>query len=409
MAMMIFLLVAIQICGSLGNSLDVLENYMALRAVASDVNKFSSEFYQAVSKAENDNLIASPISASLALSMLTYGARGNSEKQLKSVLHFNSDAEVQKRGVKTLIENLNEFAKVDLKLANKIFLAENVTVNPEFMEVTESVFKSAVQNVDYSEPEEASKTINSWCEQQTNSKIKDLFSADDFDNDTGLVLVNAVYFKGNWLQKFDANLTTSKKFTLEDGTTKKVPTMNAYRDYRFGVLEDLGARFVELPYESNDISDGISMFIVLPNEPSGLKDLQQNLTKLDLNRLLSGSLVKVNLSLPKFKVESKLDLKAPLSDLGLKDIFEDSADLTGILSAEAPHLKVNKIVQKAFIEVNEEGSEAAAATGIEATTFSAPIPIDFHVDRPFYYAIVKRLGREEGGVVLFSGYYKTVD
>ncbi|XP_063995364.1 antitrypsin-like isoform X2 [Diachasmimorpha longicaudata] len=409
MKMMIFLLVAIQICGSLGNNLDVLDNYMALRAVASDINKFSSEFGQAISKAENSNLIASPISASMALSMLAYGARGDSEKQLKSVLHFNSDASVQKKGIKTLIENLKEFSKVDLKLANKIFLAQNVTVNPDFKEVSESIFKSAVQNVDYSAPKEASKTINDWCEQQTNSKIKDLFSADDFDNDTGLVLVNAVYFKGNWFQKFDANLTTLTNFTLLDGTTKKVPTMNADRDYRFGVLEDLGATFVELPYESNDISDGISMFIVLPNEPSGLKDLEKNLAKLDLNRLLAGTICKVNLSLPKFKVQSKLDLKAPLNDLGLKEIFEDSADLSGILSGDAPNLKVSKIVQKAFIEVNEEGSEAAAATGIEATTFSAPIPIDFHVDRPFYYAIVKRLGREEGGVVLFSGYYKIAD
>lgn len=111
------------------------------------------------------------------------------------------------------------------------------------------------------------------------------------------------------------------------------------------------------------MSDEISMFIVLPNEPSGLKDLEKNFTKLNLSRLLTGSITDISLTLPKFKVESKLDLKAPLIGLGLKDIFEDSADLGGILSGDAPPLKVSKIVQKAFIEVNEEGSEAAAATG----------------------------------------------
>ncbi|XP_011312510.1 serpin B3 isoform X2 [Fopius arisanus] len=388
---MIFLLVALQISGVFSKSLQIPENYMALRTVAGHINKFSSDFYDAVSIGERGNLIASPISASMALSMLTYGARGNTEKQLKSVLHLNGDVNVQKRGVKTLIETLNEFSRVELKLASKIFISQNVTVRPEFQEIAKSVFKSASQKVDYAKPEEACKIINDWCEQQTNSKIKDLFSPDDLDSDTALVLANAVYFKGNWMHKFNKSLTILKNFTLEDGTVREVPTMHAYRDYRFGILEDLGASFVELPYESNDISDDISMFIILPNDRSGLKDLEKNLTKLDLNLLLAGSMSEVSLTLPKFKVASKLDLKAPLLDLGLKDIFEESADLSGITSGDSTSLKVSKIVQKAFIEVNEDGSEAAAATGLELENrygWTDEIKkVKFSVDHPFVFLI----------------------
>ncbi|KOX72798.1 Antitrypsin [Melipona quadrifasciata] len=227
----------------------------------------------------------------------------------------------------------------------------------------------------------ASEIINTWVEKNTNNLIKNLISPDMLNAATRLVLVNAVYFKGQWLHKFDAELTMDMPFHVNKDTVKNVPTMYREGYYKYGELPDLNARFVVLPYKGNELS----MVIILPNEIEGLLDVQKKLQNVSLTNILNqGIEEEIRLHLPKFKVESKMILNDNLIKMGLSDAFTASANFSGICNE---NLAIDTVVQKAFIEVNEEGTEAAAATGLSvrplSSFWSPPKPIEFHVNRPF--------------------------
>ncbi|XP_043281351.1 ovalbumin-related protein X-like isoform X2 [Venturia canescens] len=361
----------------------------ALRAVTQSANTFSPNFFKKVAEEKKGNLICSPLSASMVLSMVAYGARGNTEKQMRSVLALPEKDEVAKSGFQAFIDSFKNYKQVELRLANKIFLAEGFTPKAEYNEMTKTGFRSEAQKVNFGKAAEASKTINDWCEAQTNNRIKDLISPNDLDPMTAMVLVNAVYFKGNWAEKFDVANTKPRPFNVDATTKKDVPTMFRSGSYNYGVLEDVKAKFVEIPYKSEGANDAMSMFVVLPDAVDGLAELEKNIEKVTVEKLLSGSRRDVNLYLPKFKIESEIPLNSVLQKMGMTDMFTDSANFSGISDAS---LAVSKVLQKAFIEVNEEGSEAAAATGIIAVPTSLiimppPKPIEFNVDHPSMFII----------------------
>ncbi|KAH0545953.1 hypothetical protein KQX54_004992 [Cotesia glomerata] len=382
---------------------DGLENKDSLMTVSNGMNQFATEFYQKSSENNPNNLICSPISAGVVLAMATYGARGNTEKQMRASLRMPEDNAVGKNGFQSLLDSLHGINSVELKLAQKIFTAIGFEVKQEFKDITEKNFYSAAESLDFdNKAEDASRTINNWCAQQTNDHIKNLLGEDDVQG-ASIVLVNAVYFKGGWEEEFEKYLTEPIPFHIDEKTTKNADMMFIRKNYNYGTLPDLEAIFVELPYKKTSENDATSMFIILPNQITGLKKAEESFNKVNFKELHDNQhSTPLQLSLPKFKVESTLQLQPILEKIGMTDMFQNSADFGGI--TEAPPLTISKVVQKAFIEVNEEGSEAAAATGMvgmsRSGNFDGPRYISVIIDRPFIFAIV----HPATNTILFQGH-----
>ncbi|XP_048265796.1 antichymotrypsin-2 [Bombus terrestris] len=377
------------------------KNAEALRSVVESANQFNSPFFQTVVKHNPGNLITSPLSVSVVLAMAAFGARGNTKAQFRNVLHLPTSDSLATSGYQSLIDNLNNVKDNKLAVANKVFVAASLNLKPSYKNLTEVYFRSSSQLVNFAQSREAANIINSWAEQNTNNLIKELITAEMLDDTTRLVLVNAIYFKGQWKIKFDPELTSDMPFHTSKVEVKNVPTMYRQDAYKYGELSDLNAKFVVIPYKG----DELSMIIILPNEIDGLSDVEKKLQNTSLTNILSqGDKEEVELWLPKFKVESMLELNDVLQEMGLTDAFT-TADFSEI--ADGENLYISDVIQKAYIEVNEEGSEAAAATGVVLTYYSYPSSTPMQIDRPFYYAIYKNQTESRGDIVtLFSGHVK---
>ncbi|KAJ8681833.1 hypothetical protein QAD02_017625 [Eretmocerus hayati] len=366
-------------------------------AVTQSANSFSNDLFKKIAKEQvGKNLISSPLSADIVLSMAAYGAGGNTAKQMRQSLHLPENDAVARQGFESLLTSLQDVKNVTLKIANKVYVAKGFEVKAEYKQLTSGPFKSETSELDLEKPTESAASVNKWVEDNTNNKIHEIVRADDINTDTRLLLLNAVYFKGNWAKKFNEKFTEIMPFNTDEKTQKNVSTMFMSSKFKYGELPNLKAKFVELPYENKDLK----MIIILPDEVNGLSLIEENLESVRPEQL-KGEEVTVELYLPKFKIESTIDLEKPLKELGMTDMFENSANFTGM--SDAP-LKVGKVLQKAFIEVNEEGSEAAAVTAIQIVPLNLPSDWDeeiiFKVDRPFSYKIIDTATQ----AVLFTGH-----
>ncbi|XP_076242555.1 antichymotrypsin-2 isoform X2 [Calliopsis andreniformis] len=374
----------------------------ALLDVSQGSNEFASSLFQAVVEENRGNLIMSPLSVSVVLAMAAYGARGETEEQFKKVLHLPSSKTLGTSGYQALIDSINGIKENKLLLANKVFAAEKFAVKPDYKSLTENYFRSVTQLVNFAKSNEAANTINTWVQQNTNNRINELVSPGDLNAMTALVLVNAVYFKGQWKNKFNPTFTKDMPFHVNENTVKNVPTMYRQGSYKYGELPNLNAKFIEIPYKGNELS----MVIILPNEINGLAAVEQKLQSVSLADILNQGYERdVQLFLPKFKIEKKIELNGILGKMGLTSMFSSRANFSGIADDD---LVVSKVVQKAFIEVNEEGSEAAAATGIVLMKLSLEFPVEFEVTRPFVYNIIQTVKDSKKKVhstlTLFSGH-----
>ncbi|KAG5883832.1 hypothetical protein JTB14_033753 [Gonioctena quinquepunctata] len=321
-------------------------------------SEFTKNLYKVLARREG-NVFFSPISIHAILSLASQGAAGNTKNDLAKTLNV-PDVKVAAEGYKDIMSRLNSIADVTLLMANKVFLMDTYKLRDTFKTIVTSHFLSEVQSLDFAQNTEAAKTINTWVLEKTKDKIKDLIDSDDLDRDTRLVLVNAIYFKGKWAEPFDAAYTKTEKFYLDgtDSNTIDVQMMHLKKKFYFKNDETLDAKVLEMSYTNKDIS----MIIILPNERDGIKKLEEKLAQTDLTKITENMYMpEVIVSLPKFKIEQTIDLQDSLTELGLGDMFTDSADFSGMLDSPE-QLCVSKVVQKAFIEVNEEGAEAAAAT-----------------------------------------------
>uniref|UniRef100_A0A8C3T8V0 Serpin family B member 1 n=2 Tax=Chelydra serpentina TaxID=8475 RepID=A0A8C3T8V0_CHESE len=335
------------------------------------------------------NIFFSPVSISAALAMVLLGAKGNTETQLLKTLHFDDVEELHSR-FQTLTSDINRSgASYLLKLANRLYGEKTYSFLADFLTKTQKLYGADLATVDFLRAsDEARKQINQWVGKQTEDKIPNLLSEGSVKSMTKLVLVNAIYFKGNWAEKFKEADTTQMPFRLNKNEKKTVQMMYQKEKFPYRNIPELKCRALELPYDGKELS----MIILLPDDidddTTGLQQLEKQLTLEKLQEWTQPENmypIDVHVKLPKFKLEDSYDLESDLSGLGLQDIFDSGkADLSGMSGAR--DLFLSKIAHKSFIEVNEEGTEAAAATaGI--MLFCMALEEEFSADHPFLFFI----------------------
>ena len=304
------------------------------------------------------------------------------------------------KSVKKFIDSLNGTSDENNKLltANRLFVQKSFDILEAFKEGTREFYDAELALVDYiTNAENAREEINHWVEQKTNDKIKDLIPPGMLTSDTRLTLVNAIYFKGLWLEQFDKVETSSSSFFVSKNEEIKVNMMYQEADFKYFESQELACQVLEMPY----IGRKMSMVIYLPKEINGLAELEEQMTYDSLQKsfsLLNASKKGVEVFLPKFKLTQQFDLNDMLSKMGAEEMFiPGKAKLSGIT---AEPLFVSKVVHKAFVEVNEEGTEAAAATAIGVNFMCMPLPKPvFKADHPFLFLI----RHNDSGAVLFLG------
>lgn len=382
------------------------------------VNGLSVDLYKKLASREKGNLFFSPYSISDALAMAYAGARGTTTQEMAKTLYFPVEQLTLHKSFSALNSNLEAIQKrgnVQINTANALWVQSDYNegtdyfkCKDEFLNLTKEYYKSELKQVDYRDTSKSAfirDTINAWVEQKTNSKIKNLVPSDVPDKNTRLILVNAIYFKGKWDIEFKKENTKPMPFYLNSNDTKDVEMM--YQQKHFQYQEDKDIQALTMLYDGDDLS----MVIILPKDKDGLAAVEEQLT---VDKLKSWAIPwmgheDVQVHLPKFKLETKLMLADTLNDMGMPLAFnENNADFSGM--ADFPpdhHLYISKVIHKAFVDVYEEGTEAAAATGIIMHKGGAAFgvkphePKVFRADHPFIFLIKDN----KIGAILFLGRY----
>ncbi|XP_076287617.1 leukocyte elastase inhibitor isoform X2 [Lasioglossum baleicum] len=347
--------------------------------LSASCSEFTKVFHTELSLTSEANVVSSPLSVHMILSLLSCGARNETLRELTTGL-YHSDKNSVEKGYTALIDALNELNCTKLYIANAMYIQNGFELLTDFVTTGTSTYQSVISKLDFKHKKEAAKEINAWVKQATKDKISDLVSSDDFDEHMKLVLINAIYFNGAWLHKFNVKQTQKKAFYVTKSKQKMVATMFNKSKYNYGEIPTLDAKFIEIPYMNEDIV----MTIVLPNEVDGLSKLQNSISW-EVLANASRRNNDVELYLPKFRIEFAVDLEDILRKLGLNNMFQDNADFGYISNVP---LKVSKCIHKAMIEVNEEGTEAAAATAVHVRLRRMiDMPEQFLVNRPFMFII----------------------
>ncbi|XP_051871817.1 leukocyte elastase inhibitor-like isoform X1 [Pristis pectinata] len=332
------------------------------------------------------NLFVSPFSISAALAMVHLGAKGTTASQMAEVLSFDKVKDVHSEFQKLQAEFINPKAEYVFKTANRLYGEKTYNFLSEFLEASEKYYQAGLGAVDFvNGAEEARKEINTWIEAQTAGKIKNVFAKHSLKSSMKLILVNATYFRGNWSKQFDKRNTFSGQFKLNQNQVKNVEMMQRTEDFNFIYIHEVATKIIELPY----LQDELSMVILLPDDVNGLENLQRSFT---LDRLRNWTnpenmyKAKVRVTLPKFKLEEKYDLTLILSRMGMVDAFHGlKANLSGM--SRSNDLSLSKVIHQSFVEVNEEGTEAAAVTVISFLKRAVVAREEFMADHPFLFFI----------------------
>jgi len=376
-------------------------------SVVQNNNKFALELYGNL-KAQQGNLFLSPYSISTALAMAYAGASGETEIQIAKTLNFylysdsNDTTEILYKPLfhKTfgdIIHGLNEAGEkgnYELAVANALWGQKGYVFLKEFLALVKTNYDGNLEQVDFARQTEAARnTINDWVENKTKDKIKELIKPGMLDTMTRLVLTNAIYFKGKWASEFKPERTQDAPFTLSGGEKIDVPMMN--RTGQFGYMETDAMQVLELPY----ISDELSMVIFLPKQLEGIGEVEDELTSDNLSdRLTKLRKREVEVWLPKFKMTSEFELAEVLAKMGMPDAFSGKADFSGMTGSR--DFFISAVIHKAYVDVNEEGTEAAAATAVtmKLTSVGPKTPV-FKADHPFVFLIRDNIT----GSILFIG------
>ena len=371
-----------------------------IQSLVEDNNAFAFDLYRSLA-AQDGNLIYSPYSISLALAMIYAGARGQTESQMAQVLHFlpqgqlhpafNAlDLQLAERGK----PQSEEETPLQLDIANAVWAEQTYPFLQSFLDTIALNYGAGIRLADFiNEHETVRQEINGWVSDRTTGKIKDLLNEGVLDSNTRMALVNAIYFKGDWLSPFNPDSTQEAPFHLLDGSEVTVPMMN--QDLFITYARGEGWQAVELPYQGGTAA----MDIIIPDE-SRFAEIESGLDHGAASSILSSlQPASVSLGLPKFKFETEFGLKDQLTALGMTDAFDpDKADFFGM--SERNDLFISAVVHKAFVAVDEKGTEAAAATAVIVGVASAPMSeVTLTVDRPFIF-LIRDLPT---GQILFAG------
>jgi serpin B len=375
-----------------------------LQSLATSYSQFSVDLYERI-RGEEGNLFFSPYSVATALAMTQAGARGGTAREIDATLALSLTGARLHAANGAMARKLSCREDVSYRLvsANALWGQQGYRFDDSFLRLLDQSYGAGLQAVDFKgEAAAARRTINAWVEEQTNDKIENLIPEGALSSWTRLVLTNAVYFKGSWLFPFPAASTEDAAFWLSSEQAIQVPMMSRTRSFPY--VETPEVRAVALPIRARDGSgeSDQSFVVLMPKQGETLERLEDSLTGGTFEELLEGMEERqVKLSIPKFRFEAALGLKDPLEGLGMASAFDPaSADFGGISATRDEPLFLADVLHKGFINVDEAGVEAAAATGVVMTTHSAPLdPIEFRADRPFLFAIVDR----ELDVILFMG------
>lgn len=356
-------------------------------------NKCALDLYAKL-KSGDGNVFFSPYSISTALAMTYAGARDRTAMQMAEVLRFpvgnktaNLDQEQFASAFGELVKDLNtrgESGAYELIVANALWGQKGYGFLTTFLELIEKHYGGRLNEVDFvGATEKARQTINTWVEKKTNDKIKNLIAKGVLDSMTRLVLTNAIYFKGNWARQFKEDRTKEAPFTLSDGQKVDVAMMN--QTAKFGYMETDTLQGLELPYVDNELS----MIVLLPRELDGLDELETSLTLENLSEWQSKlGKREVVVSIPKFKLTCQFSLASVLKAMGIRDAFSSRANFSGMNGKR--DLSISAVIHKAYVDVNEEGTEAAAATAVTMRLTSigpGARPPVFRADHPFLFLI----------------------
>lgn len=375
-----------------------------VNAVVNANNQFAFELYSKYKdEYRDDNIFFSPYSISTALAMTYEGARGKTSGEMQSVFHFPADSDARRPAFARIYNEINNNKKekgnqYKLHTANALWAQKDYQFTNEYFGTSEKYYRGKVTNLDFrSEPEPSRITINNWVEDQTNDKIKDLIPPGGICPLTRLVLTNAIYFKGTWVLQFDKNKTRDADFGVSPTKTVKVEMMSLTGEKaKFNYAETAHLQILEMPYEGEELS----MIVLLPKEDT-LDKVEQSLTVEKLNEW-RGMLQKkrVDVYMPKFKFETKYFMAQDLAEMGMPSAFTGEADFSGMTGKR--DLYISQVIHQAFVEVNEEGTEAAAATAV-IMEVGAVMSKVFRADHPFIFIIQQK----DTGNILFLG--KVVD
>ena len=358
-------------------------------------NMFAFEFLSKVSQQENGNIFFSPYSISSAFSMMYEGARGTTSDEIESVFHFIQDDTTRKNYVKQINSEINSPSQqYKLDIANALWVQNDYPIFHGYADTLKQYYVANVTNLDLKgDSENSRKTINTWVENKTNQKIVDLLPDGSINKDTRVVLTNAIYFKGNWTNQFEAQNTSDQNFTTSGNDIVKIPMMRTTTGFQY--LEDSNMQALKMPYQGGHLS----MIVLLPKN-NDLKSLANSLSVEKLHQWNSDMITEpVTVYMPKFTLYAKYILDDYLSSMGMPSAFSpNDADFTGITGNK--DLSISTAVHQAFVKVDEKGTEAAAATGgVFQSTAILLSKYTFRADHPFVFMIYD----DQTGLVLFMG------
>lgn len=372
----------------------------SVQSLAEGNNRFALELYHQIRGDEPTNLFFAPGSISTAMGMTYAGARGETEAEMGRVFHFTQSQEELHRAFAVLnrvFGTAEEKRGYQLAVANRLWGQEGCGFLPEFLKVTREDYGAELEQVDFAgQVEQARSRINTWVEQQTAGAIRDLIPSGALNSQNRLVVTNAIYFKGTWSEPFDEGRTEDAPFHVTPDERLDVPLMSHEGVFPYWAGEGLAA--LDLPYGSGDLS----MLVLLPDGIEGLASLESQLNVANVTRWESSlRRATVQVDLPRFKLTSQFELASILRAMGMVRAFAPGqADFSGMDGRR--DLFVSAVIHKAFVDVNEEGTEAAAATGMVMRASAAMLPrqpIVFRADHPFLFLI-----RDKGtGSILFIG------
>jgi serpin B len=378
------------------------------KSVADANNRFALDLFSNIKKDPNysgDNLFFSPFSISSALAITYEGARGTTADEIRNVFHFPTDDSVRRQGYAGINAGMNaEKTGYTLRTANALWAEKTYSFLPEYTGTAERYYSAKTTNLDFiSKPEDSRRTINQWVEAKTENKILNLVPAGGIGSSTRLVITNAIYFKGTWVKQFDKKNTHEEDFRTAPGKTVRVQMMQRTdRDAIYNYEETGSLQLLEMPYARTSGKE-LSMLVILPKEDN-LTAAENSLSYQKLSDIRESlTFERVMVYFPKFRLETEYRLPATLGAMGMPTAFSNAADFSGMDGTRS--LSISDVIHKAFVDVNEEGTEAAAATAVVMAPGAAmnhyeppPIPV-FRADHPFIFLIQDT----ETGNILFIG------